>query len=106
MPPSLQAKSIGDGVVKREDVFVVSKLFQTHHVWKGDASRVHQAIDQTLADLQVEYLDLYLMHWYVMCKAHRSFTQPNLECLPRGAGARAHCYAARTTGVAATVTMG
>jgi len=60
---SALAKSIADGVVNREDVFVVSKVFQTHHVWKGDPSRVHTAINQTLADLQVDYLDLYLMHW-------------------------------------------
>lgn len=51
------------GKVKREEVFVVSKLFQTHHVWGDDRSRPEKQCLQTLSDLGLEYLDLYLMHW-------------------------------------------
>lgn len=50
------AESIRKGVVRREEVFVVSKLFNTKHVWEGDISRCHEAIDTTLADLQLEQL--------------------------------------------------
>jgi diketogulonate reductase-like aldo/keto reductase len=51
------------GVVRREELFVVSKLFQTHHDWEGDGSRCHAMLAQTLKELGLDYLDLYLMHW-------------------------------------------
>ena len=57
------AECIAQGIVVRDDVVVVSKLFNTHHVWQGDRSRPAAALAKTLADLQLEYLDVYLMHW-------------------------------------------
>jgi len=45
------------GVCTRDEVFVVSKLWNCHH---EDAER---ACRKTLADLGLEYLDLYLIHW-------------------------------------------
>jgi diketogulonate reductase-like aldo/keto reductase len=57
------AELIADGVVTRDELFVVSKLFQTHHHWDGDDSRCHETLEQTLSDLQLEYLDLFLIHW-------------------------------------------
>eukprot|EP00811_Abedinium_folium_P000294 NODE_10269_length_1364_cov_28.817300.p1 GENE.NODE_10269_length_1364_cov_28.817300~~NODE_10269_length_1364_cov_28.817300.p1 ORF type:complete len:345 (-),score=86.13 NODE_10269_length_1364_cov_28.817300:220-1254(-) len=57
------SRAIGAGIVKREDIFVVSKLFNTMHVWEDDRSRPRLAIEQTLKDLQVGYVDLYLLHW-------------------------------------------
>lgn len=53
---ALEDKSLG---LKREDLWVTSKLWQTN------MHEPRAAIEQTLADLQLPYLDLYLIHWPV-----------------------------------------
>ena len=49
---------IADGV-RRDELWITSKLWNDNH----DPSRVAPALERSLRDLRLDYLDLYLVHW-------------------------------------------
>ena len=56
-------KEIGEALsalpVPRSELFITSKLWNSEHAPKD----VGPAVEQTLLDLKLDYLDLYLVHW-------------------------------------------
>ncbi|MCC5939533.1 MAG: aldo/keto reductase [Lunatimonas sp.] len=62
-------KAFADGIVRREEIFITSKLWNNAHL-EGE---VAGGLDRTLADLQLDYVDLYLIHWPVALKSHVLF---------------------------------
>jgi diketogulonate reductase-like aldo/keto reductase len=53
------ARALKDGLCKREDLFITSKLWNTYH----KPEHVPLALNRSLQDLQLSYLDEYLIHF-------------------------------------------
>ncbi|XP_060653046.1 aldo-keto reductase family 1 member B1 [Drosophila nasuta] len=58
-------EKLKEGVVTRDELFITSKLWNTHH--RPDL--VRPACETSMRNLGVDYLDLYLMHWPMAYKS-------------------------------------
>ncbi|MEL7145432.1 MAG: aldo/keto reductase [Bacteroidota bacterium] len=70
-------ESIDKGIVTREDLWITSKLWNNCH----GRDQVIPALKKTLEDLQLDYLDLYLIHWPVPLKPESMFPESGEDFL-------------------------
>lgn len=53
-------RAVRDSNLKREDVFITTKIMKQH---EGDASLIRKDIEGSLERLNLDYIDLLLIHW-------------------------------------------
>lgn len=75
-------KAIADGIVKREELVVVSKLWNNFHAPKN----VEIAINKVLSDLGLDYIDVFYIHFPIAQKfvPIEEKYPPNFYCGPNG----------------------
>ena len=67
-----------NNLVKREELFITSKLWNSDHA----PERVEIAIRNSLTNLQLDYLDLYLIHWPIAFKTGHEQAKISNDLLP------------------------
>jgi len=65
------AECFDEGIVSREEMWITSKLWNDRHA----PADVIPALEETLSDLGLEYLDLYLVHWPVVIRSGLTFPE-------------------------------
>jgi len=72
---------VESGIVKREELWVTSK------VWNDKHDDVIESCKQSLADLHLDYLDLYLVHW-----PFPNFHPPHCDVTSRNPNAKPYIH--------------
>ncbi|KRN09625.1 aldo/keto reductase [Lactobacillus gigeriorum] len=71
--------SVGEAIkasgVKRDELFVTTKLWNSDHGYEN----AKKAIDKSLENLGLDYLDLYLIHWPNPAAMRENWTELNAE---------------------------
>lgn len=62
-------RAIDDGIVKRDDLYITTKLWNTYH----HPDHVPLALDRCLQDLGLEYVDEFLIHFPISMEVRISF---------------------------------
>lgn len=73
--------SVGEGIrqalaeydVKREDLFISTKLWNDHRGY----DLAMEAFENSMKELGLEYLDLYMIHWPAVAKWHKDWREIN-----------------------------
>ena len=68
-------RAMDSGLVKREELFVQTKVSPANHGYQEAKAGVEQSLNQ----LQVDYLDAYLIHWPVPRGQEETYREKNLE---------------------------